>query len=183
MRNTVAITLSGVSVLAVAGALTLLLHVGTAPDHQASTQVAAAQPSLSVPHGVGRTTWPTALPSEPAPVSAPAGGCGPWSNPASPQATAVLAHGTITSCQLIGSTWIVTTQHSSGPGEVGALTCSQIDTQCLNGWPTHDLTDFSWSTAPAGSYLKSVQVQSGRITFTDGPGLVTFNIAESRFTS
>jgi hypothetical protein len=54
--------------------------------------------------------------------------CGAWAAQDSAQARAVLAtRGRLTSCELIGRTWMVTTVSAHRPGEVGLLTCSAGD--------------------------------------------------------
>jgi hypothetical protein len=115
--------------------------------------------------------------------------CGAWAAQDSAQARAVLAtRGRLTSCELIGRTWMVTTVSAHRPGEVGLLTCSAGDQACLDGDRPHDLTAFTWISAPkkVGPGLK---LYGG--TGPNGPvfiyttarhGQIKFDLARGTFT-
>lgn len=49
---------------------------------------------------------------------------------------------------------MVTSVRTTGPGEIGLLTCAVDDLTCLDGNAPHDLTTFTWITAPVGPGLK-----------------------------
>lgn len=49
---------------------------------------------------------------------------------------------------------MVTAVRKTRPGEIGLLTCAADDPVCLDGDQPHDLTRFSWMTAPVGPGLK-----------------------------
>lgn len=145
---------------------------------------ADASMASTPPQPVGRTDWPTGLPAESLPTSVPDGACGPWSASGSRETSAILAtHGRLTSCFRVVNTWIVTTEHSSGPGEVGSLRCPTDDSECLDGWTSHDLTKFSWITAPAGHMLRLISETNGSLTFSDGFGLLHYSSSKQGFVS
>lgn len=114
--------------------------------------------------------------------------CGTWSAANSPQALAVRAqHGTLDSCQRLGRTWFVTAISATRPGEVGYLVCGSADTACLDGSATHQLTQFTWVSAPAamgpGLKLYSAPSPNEWIFHTYTHGMVRFNLATKTFST
>jgi hypothetical protein len=80
--------------------------------------------------------------------------CGPWSSPDSIQALAIRqTRGRLTSCALVGRTWMVTAVRKTRPGEIGLLTCGAAEPACVEGDEPHDLTTFTWIPAPVGPGL------------------------------
>jgi hypothetical protein len=119
----------------------------------------------------------TSLPDPPLPTSGPPNICGMWSAQTSADALAVqAAHGTIQSCQLIGDTWVVTTE--GGPGsQIGELDCSPADSTCMNGWDAKNLMAFTWVTPPPPiTFIKIVLIQGDTIAMITNDGQWTFDI-------
>jgi hypothetical protein len=103
-----------------------------------------------------------------------------WSAAGSPETAAVATHGQLTSCGLFGSTWVVTTLHSSGPAEIGTFDCKS-DAACRDGWPSHDLKTFSWQFAPAGFMLEFQSKTGQLISYYDGDAIITFDVTTNAF--
>ena len=106
----------------------------------------------------------------------------------SPQALAVRAsHGTLDSCQLVGTTWYVTAISDDRPGQLGYLVCKSTDTRCLDGSHAHDLTRFKWVQAPAsvgpGLKLYSSPKPNEWIFYTYTRGMVRFNLSSKTFST
>jgi hypothetical protein len=159
----------------VAGLLTLHLvaRPGTGPV-RATSQADTVQKG-PVPGTYGNH-W-TTTPDPPLPTTGPPNECGMWSAQTSADALAVqAAHGTIESCELIGDTWIVTTQ--GGPGsQIGELGCAPTDTTCMNGWDAKNLTAFTWVVPPPPiTFITIVAVQGDTIGMITNNGQWTFDI-------
>lgn len=112
--------------------------------------------------------------------------CGAWSAVNSPQARSVRAqHGTIDSCQRVGLTWFVTAISETRPGQVGYLACSAADRPCLDGSIAHDLSQFTWVSAPAaigpGLRLYSAPTPHEWIFSTRRHGMVRFDLTSKTF--
>lgn len=127
---------------------------------------------------------PAQATSEGSPSSAEV--CGAWSAVNSPQALAVRAlHGTLDSCQRVGVSWYVTAISDDRPGQIGYLVCAETDTTCLDGPTTHDLTRFTWISAPAaagpGLKLYSAPSPNEWIFYTRKHGMVRFTLATKEF--
>jgi hypothetical protein len=106
--------------------------------------------------------------------------CGAWSAETSPQARAIRPrHESLDSCHLVGQTWFVTAISPHRPGQVGYLVCQASDSICLNGSAPHDLTRFTWVSAPAivGPGLKPYSAPSPHewIFHTRFHGMLRFN--------
>lgn len=164
----------------VLGAMALVLaslswHSAATMKQAAATQMKGPQPGTYSRHAA----WPAPRAGL-LPTSGPPGSCGPWSAANSMQANAVASHGQISSCFLVGRTWVVTTIHSSGAPEIGTLYCGANAT-CLNGWTTHQLTAFTWNVAPVGTMLRVLQKAGSSIQFYDGQKVISFNTQTQRF--
>lgn len=114
--------------------------------------------------------------------------CGAWSSPESPQALALRAsHGTLASCQLVGTTWYVTAIRDGWPGQIGYLVCASSDSTCLGGSAVHHLTRFRWVSAPAsvgpGLKLYSAPAPNEWIFYTRTRGMVRFDLASKTFST
>jgi len=141
----------------------------------AMTQLKGPKPGTYRRHAA----WPAPM-AVPLPTSGPPGSCGPWAGASSAQARAVASHGQITSCFLVGKTWVVTMIHSSGAPEIGTLYCGTNAT-CLNGWTTHRLTAFTWHVAPGGAMLRFLHRAGSSIQFYDGQNVISFSTQTRRF--
>jgi hypothetical protein len=162
-------------VLGATAATALPATATVAMKQAATTQLKGPKPGTYGRHAA----WP-APKAVPLPTSGPPGSCGPWAGTNSTQARTVASHGQITSCFLVGKTWVVTTTHSSGPPEIGTLYCGTNAT-CLNGWATHQLTAFTWHIAPAGAMLRLLHLTGSSIQFYDGQNVISFNTQTRRF--
>lgn len=170
-----------VGVIALGAMITLLASLSwhsaatVAMKQAAMTQLKGPEPGTYSRHAA----WP-APKAVPLPTSGPPGSCGPWAGASSSQARAVASHGQITSCFLVGRTWVVTTTHSSGAPEVGTLYCG-MNARCLNGWAVHQLTVFTWHVAPAGAMLRFLHLTGSSIQFYDGQKVISFSTQTRRF--
>lgn len=181
-----ALSMLGVSLLS--GLIGFAISTGSRhPDsHSASPNhlaAAAGAPHAGKPTPV-RTTWPSTLPQLPLPTSVPDGSCGPWSAPDGRSGQSIaLEHGALQSCFRVGRIWVVTTQHTSGPADIGTYVCPSGDETCMNGWNEHDLTAFTWHTAPAGQSLRLLSINTPTLEFYDGVGIIKFSLDRKQFES
>lgn len=158
----------------------IVLPASAAPAPALRTSPGMTSPKGPEPGTYSRhAAWP-APKAVPLPTSGPPGSCGPWAGASSRQAHAVASHGQITSCFLVGKTWVVTTTHSSGAPEIGTLYCG-TNARCLNGWAPHQLTAFTWHVAPAGAMLRFLHLTGSSIQFYDGQKVISFSTQTRRF--
>jgi len=97
-----------------------------------------------------------------------------------PMQDLVAVHGEFKGCLKIASGWLIVTQHSSGPGEIGIMDC-RSNPACLDGRQDRDVPRFVWQTAPGGTRLSVLGQVGALLTLSNGQGHITFNIDTKKF--
>lgn len=170
--------LAGVAVALAATGLGVLARSTAVRGRTSAPTLAANAVQKGPPPSDHGNHWPATLPGGPLPTPQP-NLCGTWSESSSSNVVAAeQQHGILQDCAKIEQYWVVSTQRSGLPGEVGTLDCGS-DSSCLDGRNFHDLASFTWTTAPYGTaliWLQQLPSDPLELIFATGGSQVAFDV-------